>query len=242
VTAKEFRSAARPISAHHELHRTQRAGWLRAAVLGANDGLISTSSLVVGVAAAATSREPVLLAGVAGLVAGAFSMAAGEYVSVSSQADAEDADLALERRELARNPEREQAELTAIYISRGLSTDLARKVSRQLMEHDALGAHMRDEIGLSEATRARPVQAALASMAAFATGAAPPLVLVRLVPFEHVSRVVVAATIALLVALGAAAARLGGAPVVRGAARVTFWGAIAMACTSAVGAWFGSGP
>src|SRR5262249_6100551 len=153
-----------------------------------------------------------------------------------SQADAQDADLALERRELARNPEREQAELTAIYISRGLSTDLARKVSRALMEHDALGAHMRDEIGLSEAMRAGPGRAALASMAAFATGAAPPLLLVRLVPFQHVSWVVVAGTVALLVLLGAIAARLGGAPVVRGAARVTFWGAIAMACTSAVGA------
>jgi VIT1/CCC1 family predicted Fe2+/Mn2+ transporter len=228
-----------PPSAHAEPHRTRHTGWLRAAVLGANDGLISTSSLVVGVAAAATTRDPVLLAGIAGLVAGALSMAAGEYVSVSSQADTESADLAFERRELARNPERERAELTAIYVARGLTPELAHQVSQQLTEHDALGAHARDEIGLSEATRARPIEAAVASAAAFTAGAAPPLLLVALVPFALVTAAVGIGTIVLLLGLGGLAAKLGRAPVVRGAARVAFWGAVAMGCTALVGAWFG---
>jgi VIT1/CCC1 family predicted Fe2+/Mn2+ transporter len=229
-----------PPSAHAEPHRTRHTGWLRAAVLGANDGLISTSSLVVGVAAAASTSEPVLLAGLAGLVAGAFSMAAGEYVSVSSQADAEQADLAFEQHELARNPEREHAELTAIYVARGLTPELARLVSQQLTEHDALGAHARDEIGLSEVTRAQPIQAALASGAAFTAGAAPPLLLVALVPFALVTPAVGAGTIVLLLGLGGLAAWLGRASIVRGAARVAFWGAVAMGCTALVGAWFGS--
>jgi VIT1/CCC1 family predicted Fe2+/Mn2+ transporter len=228
-----------PPSAHAEPHRTRHTGWLRAAVIGANDGLISTSSLVVGVAAAASTSEPVLLAGLAGLVAGAFSMAAGEYVSVSSQADTESADLAFERRELARNPERERAELAAIYVARGLTPELARQVSQQLTEHDALGAHARDEIGLSEATRARPIEAAVASAAAFTAGAAPPLLLVVLVPFALVTAAVGIGTIVLLLGLGGLAAKLGRAPVVRGAARVAFWGAVAMGCTALVGAWFG---
>ena len=227
-------------SAHAEPHRTRHTGWLRAAVLGANDGLISTSSLVVGVAAGASTRDPVLLAGIAGLVAGALSMAAGEYVSVSSQADTEHADLAFERGELARNPERERAELTAIYVARGLTPELARQVSQQLTEHDALGAHARDEIGLSEATRARPIEAALASAAAFTVGAIPPLLLVALVPFGLITSAVGLGTLVLLVGLGALAARLGRAPVARGAARVAFWGAVAMGCTALVGAWFGS--
>ena len=232
---------AMPPSAHAEPHRTRRSGWLRAAVLGANDGLISTSSLLVGVAAAASTRDPVLLAGLAGLVAGALSMAAGEYVSVSSQADTERADLAFERRELARNPERERAELTAIYVARGLTPELARQVSQQLTAHDALGAHARDEIGLSDATRARPIEAALASAAAFTAGAAPPLLLAGFAPFARLTPAVVLGSIALLLGLGGLAARLGGAPIVRGAARVAFWGAVAMGCTSLVGAWFGGG-
>jgi VIT1/CCC1 family predicted Fe2+/Mn2+ transporter len=226
--------------AHTELHRTENIGWLRAAVLGANDGLISTSSLVVGVAAAQVSRDPVVLAAVAGLVAGALSMAAGEYVSVSSQADTERADLARERRELATSPDSERAELTGIYVSRGLTPDLAAKVAEQLMTHDALGAHARDELGMSEATRARPIQAALSSAAAFATGAAPPLILVLLLPLAALTSAVVVSSIALLVVLGGIAARLGGAPMVRGAARVAFWGAVAMGCTALVGRLFGT--
>jgi VIT1/CCC1 family predicted Fe2+/Mn2+ transporter len=228
-----------PPSAHSEPHRAHRVGWLRAAVLGANDGLISTSSLLVGVAAASATREPVLLAGVAGMIAGALSMAAGEYVSVSSQADTEAADLALERRELARNPERERAELTAIYVARGLTPELARQVSRQLTAHDALGAHARDEIGLTDASRARPLQAAIASALAFGAGAIPPLLAAWWVPLPLIGPAIAACTLTLLVVLGATAARLGGAPMLRGAARVTFWGAVAMGCTSLVGAWFG---
>jgi VIT1/CCC1 family predicted Fe2+/Mn2+ transporter len=226
--------------AHAELHRTENIGWLRAAVLGANDGLISTSSLVVGVAAAQVSRDPVLLAAVAGLVAGALSMAAGEYVSVSSQSDTERADLARERRELATSPDSERAELTGIYVSRGLTPDLAAKVAEQLMTRDALGAHARDELGMSEATRARPIQAALSSAAAFATGAALPLILVLLLPLAALTSAVVVSSIALLVLLGGIAARLGGAPMVRGAARVAFWGAVAMGCTALVGRLFGT--
>lgn len=225
---------------HHETHRSQRSGWLRAAVLGANDGLISTSSLVVGIAAAEASRDPVLLAAVAGLVAGALSMAAGEYVSVSSQADTEGADLAREREELATTPEREHQELAGIYVSRGLSPDLARQVADQLTAHDALGAHMRDELGLTETTRARPIQAAFASAGAFAVGALPPLLLVLFFPLALLTPAVGAVTLVLLTALGAAAARLGGASVLKGASRVAFWGVVAMGCTALVGRLFGA--
>lgn len=223
-----------------ELHRSGRIGWLRAAVLGANDGLISTSSLVVGVAAADPSRSAVLIAAVAGLVAGALSMAAGEYVSVSSQADTEDADLTRERGELAASPEAEREELAAIYVARGLHRDLAVQVADQLMAHDALGAHARDELGIHELTRARPIQAAIASAAAFAAGATPPTVLAALLPAGGLTFGVVAVTLALLLALGAVAARLGGASLTRGAVRVAFWGAVAMACTAAVGRLFGA--
>jgi VIT1/CCC1 family predicted Fe2+/Mn2+ transporter len=209
-------------------------------VLGANDGLISTSSLVVGVAAAQTARAPVLLAGLAGLVAGALSMAAGEYVSVSSQADTEQADLARERKELASDPELERAELAGIYEARGLTPELADQVARQLMTHDALGAHARDELGMSEITRARPLQAALASAAAFAAGAAPPVLQVLFLPLAHLSWFVVASTLLLLAVLGAVAARLGGAPLLRGTIRVTFWGAVAMGCSALVGHFFGT--
>ena len=225
---------------HRELHRTEHIGWIRAAVLGANDGLISTSSLIVGVAAAQTSREPVLLAAVAGLVAGALSMAAGEYVSVSSQADTESADLARERAELAASPALEHAELAAIYVTRGLTPELAAQVADQLTAHDALGAHARDELGLSEITRARPIQAALSSAAAFAAGALPPLVLVVLLPLAQVSWAVIGLSLALLLVLGAVAARLGGASQARGAARVAFWGALAMGVTALVGRLFGA--
>lgn len=225
---------------HMERHRTEHIGWLRAAVLGANDGLISTSSLVVGVAAAQTERAPVLLAAVAGLVAGALSMAAGEYVSVSSQSDTEQADLARERTELATMPEHELAELTGIYVNRGLTPELAAQVAVQLTAQDALGAHARDELGLHELTRARPIQAALSSAAAFAVGAAPPLLLVLAIPLAQLAPVVMGVSLVLLVALGALAARLGGAPVFRGAVRVAFWGAVAMAATSLVGRLFGT--
>jgi vacuolar iron transporter family protein len=225
---------------HLEFHRTEHIGWLRAAVLGANDGLISTSSLVVGVAAAQSARGPVLLAALAGLVAGALSMAAGEYVSVSSQADTERADLDRERRELATEPESERAELAGIYAARGLTPELARQVADQLMAHDALGAHARDELGMSEVTRARPIQAALASAAAFAAGAALPVLLVVFLPLAVITPVVVGSSLALLVVLGGAAARLGGAPLVTGALRVAFWGAVAMGCTALVGRLFGT--
>jgi VIT1/CCC1 family predicted Fe2+/Mn2+ transporter len=225
---------------HTELHRTAHIGWLRAAVLGANDGLISTSSLVVGVAAAQTTRDPVLIAAWAGLVAGALSMAAGEYVSVSSQADTERADIAREKGELATQPESERAELAGIYVGRGLTPELADQVAVQLMAHDALGAHARDELGLSELTRARPLQAALASAAAFASGALPPVVLAWLLPLSWLTAGVGAASLVLLACLGALAARLGGAPVGRGVARVTFWGAVAMATTALVGRLFGT--
>ncbi len=226
--------------AHAELHRTDAIGWLRAAVLGANDGLISTSSLVVGVAAAATTSEPVVLAALAGLVAGALSMAAGEYVSVSSQADTERADLERERGELADEPEREHAELAAIYVSRGLTPELARQVADQLTAHDALGAHARDELGLSATTRARPIQAALASAAAFALGAALPFLLVLFVPLATLTPVVTGSTLVLLAVLGAVAARLGRASLLIGATRVMFWGAVAMGCTALVGRLFGT--
>jgi VIT1/CCC1 family predicted Fe2+/Mn2+ transporter len=225
---------------HRELHRTEHIGWLRAAVLGANDGLISTSSLVVGVAAAQQTHDAVLLAALAGLVAGALSMAAGEYVSVSSQADTEQADLGRERRELAATPDLERAELAGIYVARGLTPDLAAQVADQLMAHDALGAHARDELGMSEATRARPIQAALASAAAFAVGAAPPLLLALFLPTAGLTPVVAGSSLVLLSVLGGTAARLGGAPLVTGAARVAFWGAVAMGCTALVGRFFGT--
>ncbi len=226
--------------AHPELHRTSHIGWLRAAVLGANDGLISTSSLVVGVAAAQVTREPILLAAFAGLVAGALSMAAGEYVSVSSQADTEQADLSRERRELATEPELEKKELAGIYRARGLSPELAEQVATQLMAHDALGAHARDELGMSDMSRARPLQAALASAAAFAAGAILPVVLVVVAPLARLNLVVVGSTLVLLGVLGVLAARMGGAPLLRGAVRVTFWGAVAMGCSALVGHLFGT--
>jgi VIT1/CCC1 family predicted Fe2+/Mn2+ transporter len=222
-----------------ELHRSGRIGWLRAAVLGANDGLISTSSLVVGVAAAEPGRAAVLLAAVAGLVAGALSMAAGEYVSVSSQADTEQADLARERGELAASPKAEHAELAGIYIARGLSRDLAVQVADQLMAHDALGTHARDELGIQDMTRARPIQAAVASAASFAIGAAPPAVLAALLPARILTASIVGVTLGLLLVLGSVAARVGGAPLARGALRVAFWGAVAMAGTAVVGRLFG---
>jgi len=225
---------------HTELHRNRRIGWLRAGVLGANDGLISTSSLIVGVAAAQPSRSAVLIAAVAGLVAGALSMAAGEYVSVSSQADTELADLAQERGELALAPEAERDELAGIYMSRGLQRDLAIQVAGQLMMHDALGAHARDELGLHELTRARPIQAAITSAASFAIGAGAPTVLAAVVPIAFLVWGEVIVSLGLLLALGCVAARLGGAPLLRGAVRVVFWGAVAMACTALVGRLFGA--
>lgn len=225
---------------HREHHRTERIGWLRAAVLGANDGLISTSSLVVGVAAAKPSGEAILLAAVAGLVAGALSMAAGEFVSVSSQADTERADLSRERGELATAPDAERAELARIYIRRGLSRDLASQVADQLTAHDALGAHARDELGIQEITRARPIQAAIASAASFAVGAAPPVVLAALLPVAVLTVGIGAVTLGLLLVLGGVAAHVGGAPIIRGALRVAFWGVLAMLCSAAVGRLFGA--
>ncbi len=225
---------------HREAHRTERIGWLRAAVLGANDGIVSTASLVVGVAAASTGRSEVLVAGVAGLVAGAMSMAAGEYVSVSSQADTEQADLTRERAELATMPELELNELTEIYVKRGLEPALAQQVAAQLMEKDALTAHARDELGISEVTTARPVQAALASAATFAVGAALPLLVVLLAPAAGLVYIVSITSLIFLALLGVLAARAGGAPVLKAALRVTFWGALAMALTATVGALFGA--
>ncbi len=218
----------------------ERIGWLRAAVLGANDGIVSTASLIVGVAAAAAGREEILLAGTAGLVAGALSMAAGEYVSVSSQADTERADLALERRELASDPAGEIRELAAIYEARGLAPELAREVARQLTAHDSLGSHARDELGHSAALAARPLQAALASASTFAVGAALPIATVFIAPASITGRVVAGVSLLCLTGLGALAARAGGAPAWIGAARVTFWGALAMAVTGGVGALFGT--
>jgi VIT1/CCC1 family predicted Fe2+/Mn2+ transporter len=225
---------------HFETHRTAHIGWLRAAVLGANDGLISTASLVLGVAAAGTGRAAILIAGLAGLVAGAMSMAAGEYVSVSSQADTEAADLALETRELAAAPEAETLELAAIYEARGLKPLLARQVAEQLMEKDALGAHAHDELGLSAVTAARPLQAALTSALSFAIGAALPVAVSALSPTAWLTRLVTASALILLAILGAAAARVGGADLGRGALRVVFWGALAMASSAAVGHLFGT--
>ena len=225
---------------HAERHRTDRIGWLRAAVLGANDGIVSTASLVVGVAAASPHQDNILIVGVAGLVAGAMSMAAGEYVSVHSQADTESADLAREKSELETNPAAEQRELAAIYVARGIEPGLARQVAAQLMAHDALGAHARDELGISKQLGARPLQAAGASAASFAVGAALPLISTALAPAADIIPWVSASSLAFLALLGALAARVGGAGAVQGAGRVTFWGALAMAITAGVGALFGA--
>jgi VIT1/CCC1 family predicted Fe2+/Mn2+ transporter len=225
---------------HRETHRTDSVGWLRAAVLGANDGLISTSSLIVGVAAANPERAAILLAGAAGLVAGALSMAAGEYVSVSSQNDSEDADLAKERAELETTPEAELTELTSIYVSRGLTPELAHQVAVQFTEHDALAAHARDELGIFDFTRARPVQAALTSAGAFACGAGLPLSLAAFAPVANITPIIGASSLALLFVLGAIAAKLGGAAPRAGALRVAFWGTVAMAATALVGRLFGT--
>jgi VIT1/CCC1 family predicted Fe2+/Mn2+ transporter len=224
---------------HSEIHMVHRIGWLRAAVLGANDGIVSTSSLVVGVAAAGTGRTEVLIAGLAGLVAGAMSMAAGEYVSVSSQTDAEQADLARERRELADAPAGELEELTGIYEKRGLTRDLAEQVALQLTEHDALGSHARDELGISETVTAHPIQAALVSAMTFAVGAVVPLLVAMLAPPIQISLFVAVATLLSLAVLGGLGATAGGAGVLRGSLRVTFWGALAMAATALVGSLFG---
>jgi len=224
---------------HAEIHRTHRIGWLRAAVLGANDGIVSTASLVLGVAAAGADSQGILVAGVAGLVAGAMSMAAGEYVSVSSQADTERADLSRESKELAADPQREHAELTAIYVKRGLDAELASSVATQLMHHDALGAHARDELGISDSLSARPVQAALASAATFAVGAILPLLVVVSFPVGNLMWAVSGGSLLFLALLGSVSARAGGAPVISAASRVTFWGALAMALTAGVGALFG---
>jgi VIT1/CCC1 family predicted Fe2+/Mn2+ transporter len=225
---------------HPEGHLIGRIGWLRAAVLGANDGILSTASLIVGVAAAASTQTSVLIAGVAGLVAGAMSMAAGEYVSVSSQSDTEQADLARERKELRLNPESELDELTDIYVRRGLDRALARQVAQQLMAKDALTAHARDELGISEITTARPIQAALASAASFTVGAAMPLLMVFVSPARALVPVVSAASLGFLALLGAIGARAGGANVLRATVRVTFWGALAMAFTAGIGKLFGT--
>ncbi len=224
---------------HLERHRMHRVGWLRAAVMGANDGIVSTASLILGVAAAGASPKTIFITGVAGLVAGAMSMAAGEYVSVSSQADTENADLERERKELATDPVHEHAELAAIYVARGLDQPLADKVATQLMDHDALGAHCRDELGISELTTARPIQAALASAATFAAGAIFPLVLILLVPPKAIMGTVAGSSLCCLALLGSVSAHAGGASILAAAARVTFWGALAMALTSGVGALFG---
>ncbi len=225
--------------ANKENHVTGRIGWLRAAVLGANDGILSTSSLVLGVAAAHASHGNILLAGVAGLAAGSMSMAAGEYVSVHSQADTEQAELKIERAELEADDKGEHKELTAIYIDRGLDPSLAKQVADQLMAHDALGAHARDELGLSETLRARPIQAALTSAASFAVGAGVPLLVTAIAPLSLLIPLVSATSLVLLALLGGWAARVGGARVMMGAIRVTFWGALAMAVTAGVGILFG---
>jgi len=222
-----------------ETHKSHRTGWLRAAVLGANDGIVSTASLIVGIAAANTSKEGILLAGVAGLVAGGMSMAAGEYVSVSSQADTENADLALERVALQNEPEAEKEELAKIYEERGLEPALASTVAQQLMEHDALGAHARDEIGISEIVNANPLQAAFSSALTFTIGAAMPLIAAWLMPVNSLIWAVTISSLLFLALLGALAAYAGGASIIKGAWRVTFWGALAMALTAGVGQMFG---
>ncbi|MGC2780292.1 MAG: VIT family protein [Bradyrhizobium sp.] len=224
---------------HGESHLVERIGWLRAAVLGANDGIISTASLILGVASAAVSQGDVLLTGIAGLVAGAMSMAAGEYVSVSSQSDTEHADLAREKRELTDDPLFESEELAQIYVARGVEADLAREVAKQLMARDALGAHARDELGISEISTARPVQAALASAATFSIGAAAPLVLVLVAPSNALIPVVSVGSLVFLSLLGAIGAKAGGAGLLKPTIRVTFWGAFAMGLTAGIGAVFG---
>jgi VIT1/CCC1 family predicted Fe2+/Mn2+ transporter len=228
------------MSKHHEQHRSHNIGWLRAAVLGANDGILSTASLVVGVAASNTTHANVLVAGVAGLVAGAMSMAAGEYVSVSSQADTEHADLNRERIELATDEEGEKKELAGIYVKRGLEPALAKQVADQLMAKDALAAHARDELGISEIVSARPVQAAVTSAITFATGSALPLLVVLFAPLALLTPIVVGASLLSLALLGALASYTGGAGILRGVVRVTFWGALAMALTTAIGTLFGN--
>ncbi len=225
---------------HSEMHRTSRIGWLRAAVLGANDGIVSTASLIVGVAAASASQSSLLLTGVAGLVAGAMSMAAGEYVSVHSQADTEKADLARERAELEKDPAAEHRELAAIYVTRGLDAPLARQVADQLMKHDALGAHAREELGISEAQSAQPIQAAVSSAASFAVGAALPLGVTALAAGPNLIAWITATSLVFLAVLGVLAAKAGGANVWTSALRVTFWGALAMAITAGVGSLFGA--
>ncbi len=225
---------------HSEHHQVGRIGWMRAGVLGANDGLVSTASLIVGVAAAGTGRQAILVAGVAGLVAGAMSMAAGEYVSVSSQSDTEKADLARERRELDSEPEAELKELTGIYVGRGLDAKLARQVAEQLMARDALGAHARDELGISEISTARPVQAAMTSAATFSVGAILPLIVVVLCPPGRMVATVSLATLIFLAALGAVGAKTGGAAMLKPVVRVVFWGAMALAVTAGIGAVFGT--
>jgi len=234
------RSARGAHAVSEERHRTGRTGWLRAAVLGANDGILSTSSLVLGVAAAHASHASVLVAGIAGLVAGSMSMAAGEYVSVHSQADSEKADLERERAELEADDKGERRELSAIYVGRGLDPSLARQVADQLMAHDALGAHARDELGISETFRARPIQAALASAGSFAVGAAMPLLVTAAAPVSGLIPLVSGTSLAFLALLGALAAWAGGAGMWIGALRVTFWGALAMAVTAGVGSLFGT--
>lgn len=224
---------------HTERHRSHRNGWLRAAVLGANDGIVSTSSLILGVAAASTTQSDIMLAGIAGLVAGAMSMAAGEYVSVSSQADTENADLDIERKALAEHYELEQEELAAIYETRGLAPELARQVAEQLMTNDALGAHARDEIGITDISQARPLQAALSSATTFTIGALLPLLVAWWAPAALLVSLVALFSLLFLALLGTIAARVGGAPMLKAAARVMFWGALAMALTSAIGHVFG---
>lgn len=239
-SAVAYKGCMSRLRIHAEHHLVDRIGWLRAAVLGANDGIVSTASLIVGVAAASAEPGAILIAGIAGLVAGAMSMAAGEYVSVSSQSDTERADLARERQELRDTPEAERQELAQIYVKRGLDPALALEVADQLMARDALGAHARDELGISEATTARPVQAALASAASFAVGAAMPLAMVLIAPAQHLVVIVSIASLLFLALLGAAGAKAGGADIIRATARVTFWGALAMGLTAAIGAAFGT--
>lgn len=229
----------RHLHRHLERHRVDRIGWLRAAVLGANDGIVSTASLIVGVAAAAVSKGDILLTGTAGLVAGAMSMAAGEYVSVSSQSDTEQADLARERKELREDPAGELKELTGIYVNRGLDPQLAEQVANELMAKNALAAHARDELGISQITTARPIQAALTSAATFSAGAAMPLLAVILSPRPYLSWAVAAASLIYLAILGAIGAKTGGSDIVRGTVRVTFWGALAMAVTAGIGMLIG---
>lgn len=224
---------------HHEMHRSHRIGWLRAAVLGANDGIVSTASLIIGVAAASTAHADIILAGIAGLVAGAMSMAAGEYVSVSSQSDTENADLALEKKSLDNDFEFERQELADIYQQRGLDEQLAEQVAQQLMAHDALGAHAREELGIIENVRARPIQAAFSSAGTFTVGAALPLLVAWFVPETQLIATVAVLSLLFLALLGSLAARTGGAPMMIGAVRVTFWGALAMGLTAVVGRLFG---